>query len=672
MLSTVSKYLLWSFDRTCQGILQFCGFCLLCFFSINAFGQVDTTKFEEVVIFGNHQKIEEHKNYSRDDIEDFAPTDLGVLLKRVAGATIADYGGIGSMKTMSIRGMGSTHSGLVVNGYPQSNAQNSQIDFGNIQVENIENITVKLSPSNNVTIPVSSQMQGNFVSIETFEQSFTNQRLSIRGASTLGSFGRKELSTNLKVGSQTSFLSFSGNVRSYDGDFKYQLPYNIESENRKRLNNEMSSYLFSIGAGKKWQSRASVNHRIRLFADLNHVDRSLPGAVILYNSPSKESLLTENKQVGGDYSLFSKRLNLRSFLNVSSKSLRYNDPEYFNTDGFIDNRYFNNTYQSGINSEVKFDAINLLIGNDIRFDNLMSSRDLGSPERLSNVGMIGGKIDVKYFELNTSLFYHYVSDRNIVNSHSKNYSRFNPQISLTSSDKLFKRLQLVMWYKHSSRAPSFNELYYSQIGNTSLVPEQSQQANAGYMYLFEQKKISGSISGNIFLNQISNKIVALPTQNLFVWSIQNVGKVLSYGKDISIALNIKFNDRYDLDISTTTTYQSVTDRSSKGSPSYGHQIANTPAWTSTGDLRLNLKKFSLGFSSLYIGERYALNENVAMNKLDAYLVFGTSLSYILAFKNTHELKLQGGVQNIFNAQYYHINYYVMPGRNYFLKIAYEI
>ncbi len=229
-----------------------------------------------------------------------------------------------------------------------------------------------------------------------------------------------------------------------------------------------------------------------------------------------------------------------------------------------------------------------------------------------------------------------------------------------------------MWYKHTSRAPSFNELYYSQIGNTSLIPEESQQGNAGYMYLFEKKKLSGSISGNIFLNRISNKIVALPTQNLFVWSIQNVGKVLSYGKDLSLALNIKFSEKYDLDITTTTTYQSVTDRSSEENPSYKHQIANTPVWTNTSDLQLNLQKISIGFSSLYMGERYSLNENIAMNELDSYLVFGANLSYALTIKNKHKLLFQAGIQNALNTQYYHINYYIMPGRNYFFKLAYEI
>ena len=672
MFSTVCNYLFLPIDKLSRWIWQFCGLCILCLFPFLSFTQRDTTKFEGVTILGNHPKVEEHMSYSRDDINNLAPADLGVLLKRVPGVTIADYGGIGSMKTMSIRGLGSTHSGLLINGYPQTTPQNSQVDFGRIQIDHIESATVQLSPSNNISTPVSSQMQGNFVSIQTFDQSFTSQRFSLRSSSILGSFGRKEVSANLKVANKNSFLSLSGIARDYKGNFDYTLPFDIQDANRTRSNNNMTSYSLSIGGGKKWSSRNKTKHRARVFANINHINRSLPGAIILYNSPSNESLMTETRQVGGDYSLFSKRISLRSFLNITSNNLRYHDPEYFNLDVFIDNQYLNNSYQSGINTKISLDKINILFGNDIRYDNLSSSRNLGKPERFSNITLLGGEIDLKYILINPSIFHHYVNDRNTQNAHSTNYNRWNPQLSITSSDALFKKIQITLWYKHSSRAPSFNELYYSQIGNISLIPEESQQINSGYVWLFNKENISGSISGNIFLNRISNKIVALPTQNLFVWSIQNVGNVFSYGKDLTIKLNFALNDAITIDLSSSITYQSVTDRSSRDSPSFGHQIANTPEWTNASDIQFSLKNFNIGLSSLFMGKRYSLNENIPINVLDSYLTFDATLGYNLKIKQRHSILFQIGVKNFLDSQYYHINYYVMPGRNYFLKLAYEI
>jgi outer membrane cobalamin receptor len=672
MLSTVCDYLLNRIDFKGQSFNQFCGCCMLCFSPFTSFTQIDTTQFEEITVIGNHPKVEEYKRYSREEITELSPADLGILLKRVAGASVSDYGGVGSMKTLSIRGLGSTHTGILVNGFPNSNPQNGQVDFGRIQLENVESVTVELGPTSKINIPVSSQMKGNTVSLKTFEQSFSKKPFTLRSSAIIGSFGRKELNSSIKLGTNNSFLSFSGNLRSYEGDFQYSLPFDIENSLRQRSNNNMESYSLSLGAGKKWKSKRGIYHRARLFGNVNHIDRSLPGAIILYSAPSDEKLLTQTKQFGGDYSMFSDRFKMRSYLNVSGDQLRYQDPAYFNNDGFIDNHYQNRSVQSGFNTHLSISKIDLLVGNDVKLDALSSSRELGHPFRFSNIGMVGANIDFNYFNISPSLFHHFINDQNLNINHAKYYQRWNPQLALTSSQKLFNNLQLSIWYKHSSRAPSFNELYYSQIGNTSLSPEESQQTNVGYVWVWNKKKVSGSISGNLFYNRLTNKIVALPTQNLFVWSIQNVGSVHSYGKDVTIDLAFKITKNLSVDLSSTTTYQSVSDRSSKDSPSYGHQIANTPNWTNASDIQFKWRQWNLGVSSLYMGKRHALNENITANELDSYLVFDTQFSYRLELNNSQQLLFQAGIKNVMNSQYYHINYFVMPGRNYFLKIAYEI
>jgi outer membrane cobalamin receptor len=466
-------------------------------FSLNS--QEDTTRFEGVTIVGNHKLIHDQGHYDRSEITALAPADLGVLLKRVAGATIADYGGIGSMKTLSVRGLGSTHAGLIVNGYPRSNPQNSQVDFSQIQLDNIEEATVLLGPSNQLEIPVSSRMKGSIIALSTFEQTFAKQPFGLRLSSTVGSFGRKEIHSSLKVGNEKSFLSFSGNLRGYEGDFAYDLPYSNQDVMRRRENNDLTSHFFSLGGGKKWRTGNNQVHRVRFFGNLNHIDRSLPGAIILYTQSSTEHLLTQTKNIGADYSYIGEKLKLRTFLSSGNDQLRYRDPDYYNQQGFIDNQYQNQFYQTGLNGSWKFERFLLDFGNDLRFDDLWSSKELGEPKRLVNIGMIGGKMNLKYFDINASLFHHYIYDQNNSDEHHKQYNRLNPQLSITTSDKLLDQLQFSLWYKLSSRAPSFNELYFSQIGNTSLLPEESEQTNLGYTWIWKQKKLSGSLKGKIFL-----------------------------------------------------------------------------------------------------------------------------------------------------------------------------
>jgi outer membrane cobalamin receptor len=647
------------------------GFLFLFVFS-SLYSQEDTTRFEGVTIVGNHKLMHEQGHYDRSEINALAPADLGVLLKRVAGATVADYGGIGSMKTLSVRGLGSTHAGLIVNGYPRSNPQNSQVDFSQIQLDNIEEATVLLGPSNQLEIPVSSRMKGSIIALSTFEQTFAQQPFALRLSSTVGSFGRKEVHASLKVGNEQSFLSFSGNLRGYEGDFVYEHPFSNEELIRRRKNNDLTSHFFSLGGGRKWRTGKNQVHRLRFFGNLNHIDRSLPGAIILYTQSSTEHLLTQHKNVGGDYSYLGKKLKFRTFLSAGNDQLRYQDPDYYNQQGFIDNIYQNQFYHTGLNGSWKFKRFLLDVGNDLRYDDLFSSKDLGEPQRLVNIGMIGGKINLNYFDINASLFHHYIYDQNNSGEHRKQYNRLNPQFSVTTSDKLFDHLQFSLWYKLSSRAPSFNELYFSQIGNTSLLPEESEQTNLGYSWVWKRKKLSGSLKGNVFFNRVLNKIVAIPTQNLFVWAIQNVGNVLSYGKDFTFDLSYSFSSETTLSFSSTTAFQKVTDRSSRQNPTFGHQIANTPVWTNASDIQLNVKKFSFGVASLFMGKRYALNENIAMNALDSYTVFDFTASYAVDIRNKHNLSIQAGIRNIANQHYFHINYFVMPGRSYFLRVSYEL
>ena len=61
-------------------------------------------KYEEVIIKGNHAKIEQHSTLTESLIDRLAPHDLGTLLQYINGITIKNYGGIGGMKTLSYRG----------------------------------------------------------------------------------------------------------------------------------------------------------------------------------------------------------------------------------------------------------------------------------------------------------------------------------------------------------------------------------------------------------------------------------------------------------------------------------------------------------------------------------------------------------------------------------------
>ena len=386
---------------------------------------------------------------------------------------------------------------------------------------------------------------------------------------------------------------------------------------------------------------------------------------------AQETLKTENTNAGLNYSLFNKHFAVKAFAQYANRYIHYNDPTYLNTAGFLDNQYTTNSLVGGFHLRYRWNNFTFHAGNYFAYDILESSRNLGEPRRKTNTAMLKANYQAKYFNIEVSTFNQTFVDQNALQTHREEYNKIHPQLALHTSDELFKDVQLFIWYKPSSRAPSFNELYYSQLGNKSLVPEESSQINLGSRYIKSFKKVEFSIQGNVFKNLVSNKIIALPTQNLFVWSIQNIGKVDVLGGDLHLNVNMKVNKNWRFNIQTGASYQKAIDISNENSPTYRNQIAYTPALTGNAIAGIFFKKAGINLSALYIGERYSLNENISGNRLDPYLVYDLSASYSLKIKDKQHLKLHAGIKNLGDTSYNFIKYYVMPGRNYFIKLSYE-
>lgn len=643
---------------------------LLLFAPFLSFGQNDTIqKYEEVTIKGNHTKVDQHTTLNETQIDNLAAHDLGTLLQYINGITIKNYGGIGGMKTLSQRGLGGEHTQLIVDGFPINDPQTGQINFATIQPNNIEEVSAN-HQNRDALLPVSGLIKGSDIQLKTFDQQFTPKHLALRSSITLGSFGQKEAYLAIKKGGNKNFISLTGGLGNYEGNYSYFLN-SVEGEERKtRKNNALFNYHASIGTGFKW-GKNETRHVFKFSANTNAIDQQLPGAVVLYNELSKETLKTQNSNAGVNYKLFSKNWNLVAFGNYSNRFLHYYDPNYLNIDGFIDNRYTVNSLMGGFHLQYKWKDFYFQVGNDISYDDLESNNNLGHPTRLSNTSMGKVKYNSDYFSVEASLFTQLFLDDNRNMDHKNNYHKVHPQLAVFTSDRLFKDWQIFAWYKPSSRAPSFNDLYFSQVGNKELIPEESSQIDLGFRYMKTINKFDLQVQGNVFKNLVKNKIIALPTKNLFIWSIQNVGKVDIYGGDLHVIGNMKFNRDWALNFQAGASYQKAIDISDKNAPTYRHQIAYTPELTGNATVSGNYKKLGLHLAALYIGERYSLNENIPSNHLKPYLTIDISGSYSYSIKDKNTLKLHAGIKNVTNSSYSFIRYFIMPGINYFIKLSYD-
>ena len=74
---------------------------------------------------------------SRQDISQLGIQNMADAVRRFAGANVKDYGGIGGLKTVSIRNMGAAHTAVSYDGVAVSNCQAGQIDIGRFSLDNV-------------------------------------------------------------------------------------------------------------------------------------------------------------------------------------------------------------------------------------------------------------------------------------------------------------------------------------------------------------------------------------------------------------------------------------------------------------------------------------------------------------------------------------------------------
>lgn len=617
---------------------------------------------------------------SRKEIEEMQANDVGEVLQKIPGVNLKSYGGLGGLKTISVRSLGSQHSAVSVDGFSIQNSQTGQVNLAQIQTNNLESIALGVGDQSGYLIPVSAQIAGNNVSVQTFEMSFPRygDSLQIRANTRIGSFGQVSGYGAAKVKIKKGFVSGFGNYRRSNGLYPYQIQNGTASVSAIRSNNDYRDQYFGGVVGYEFKK----NFWVRLNYKRSKIDQGLPGAVILYNNSADERLTTGDHSASADTRFrIGKAVHARVYCNGNSNSMSYFDPTYFNSAGQVDVTYQNRNLNAGIvgqghliiKSEHKYNRA-YYFGVEGGLSDLISSDTLfAQPLRKQVSGILGTRLDFGKFKIRAHVSGQFVNESNSTGLEGKNVIGVNPKISIETreSNRYFARHRI--WYRNSLRVPSFNELYYNNIGNTDLNPEKANQF--GYnlsFYPIDQKNKRIWITTSAYFNQITDKIVAIPTQNLFTWSIQNVGIVNAMGGEVTANTRLGFGSskRFVVAISMNYSYQRSVDRSDSTHPTFGHQIAYIPMHTGNVDLTISYKNFGGKMSNYLVSKRYSLNENNLANELDGFSISDFSLFYTFEWKKKQSLRVQFQAKNVFNKSYSYIRSFVMPGRNYLISINY--
>lgn len=265
--------------------------------------------------------------------------------------------------------------------------------------------------------------------------------------------------------------------------------------------------------------------------------------------------------------------------------------------------------------------------------------------------------------LAASMLYQHYRDHTRVNAGAaRPLSRFTPSVTVGYS---WRGFQFRTWYKKIFRAPTLNDLYYTQVGNRNLKPEYTKQWDLGVEYNYSNSHWAASAQADVYINKIENRIVCLPLKGTYSWSMRNYGKTYCRG------LNSTLSGRYStagwtFSVLASLTWQRDLNRSNPDSESYNRPICYSPTLSYGLTGIVGWKWLSVTVSDLHVGERmwsYADPEDVLRpyNNIDMKIT-GTWRWLTASLE----------INDLLDEQYEHVPRYPMPGRSFRFSLSFGI
>lgn len=616
-----------------------------------------------VIPVAHYSNVRETKLNQRG-IELLAADDVGELLTKASGSSVKSYGGLGGLKSVSVQGLGGEHNVVIQDGFAISNARSGQLNLGQLQSDGVTTVSVIIGPSIESLAPVSAELKGSMIDFQSFMLEDYGDEPRVEAKFRYGSFDRVDAFVRGEKSVNKWHFAGFGKYRQADGDYKFSFLNGTTEVRGLRGNNDYKDLFagakvgYRLGNGNQWQ----IQYRE------SHIDQGLPGAVIFYNESADERMKSDDFTLLSDFRYKRPGAKGRVYATGNLNKLGYFDPTYLNEAGFLDQKYRNSSVSAG--------AVEIIArwkyGIEQMVDLMTSNReDLGRPIRSSTYGMVQRRFAVRRLDLDMMLGGQYVYDQN-ANQEVNNQFQFTPAISIGKTGNRDRFVWSAL-YKRTFRMPSFNELYFGSVGNTNLKPEIAHKGNIGYQYFFKIKrfKMHCYFTQDAFFNEVQNKIVAIPTKNLFVWSMQNVGQARVFGSNGDLSMYRLFGKKLNTRLALNYTWQKVIDVT-EGSVTRGDQLAYVPEHLGNADLILWRDHLQGRISNNFVSGRYALNQNVPENYLEGYWTMDVSLGYKRKLKNQDYMGIQVNAKNIWNNSYAFIRSYVMPGRHFLITLNYEI
>lgn len=598
------------------------------------------------------------------ELKALSTTSIADALKYFAGVQIKDFGGLGGLKTINVRSLGAQHVGVYIDGIRITNAQNGTVDLGKFSLSTLESVSLYNANKLDNCQSASEYASGATVYMRTRRPVKDSLSVMLRWAS----FHTYMAKANVQFARNGWSGFLDGEYLDTKGDYEFRYKSDYEDTVGVRRNSDIR-----YGRIEGALFKDGFSSHIYYYDS----ERGCPGGIVRRLSDKYTNIGREWDRdffVQASYQKeYARRHRVKANLKYSNEYLRYctDYPDNQNT-AKVDNHYWmNDAYASLSYCFMPLEWLSVNTGYDARMSWLDADLKKFHPvRRFDQKGVIAVQANYRNLQFATSLLYQHYKDYTPLHvGAAEPLEKVTPSFSIGYT---LLGITIRAWYKNIFRAPTLNDLYYTQVGNRNLKPEMTKQFNIGAEYHYNTRHMNASLQVDIYQNSIENRIVCLPMKGTYTWSMMNYGKTFCQGLNGTASARYSLGD-WSVSLLTSLTWQKDLNRTNpEDEDTYNKPICYSPRLSYGLTGIIGWRDVTLTISDLHVGERmwsYADPEDVLKpyNNIDMKLTVPYNIRYGNGKHVSTSLCLE--VNDLLDKQYEHIPRYPMPGRNFRLTLA---
>ena len=698
----------------------------------------------EVEVYGK-RPIATSQTLRGADLQALSTTTVADALKYFAGVQIKDYGGLGGLKTINVRSLGAQHVGVYVDGIRITNAQNGTVDLGKFSLSSMESVALYNANKLDNCQSASEYASGATVYLRTRRPVKDSLSVQLRRAS----FSTWTAKANGQFVVHSSKLSVLNGLRGFiDGewtDTRGDYPFRYRSEFEDTVGRRANSDI-RYGRVEGALFKGGFSSHIYYYDS----ERGCPGGIVRRLS---DKYINVGREWDRDFFVqasfnheFAGHHRVKANAKYTNEYLRYctDYPENQNT-ARVNNHYRQEDgYGALCYGYMPWPWLSLSTSYDVRYSKLAADlKKFSTVHRLDQKEVVAAQMNAGGIQAAASMLHQHLHDFTIAHvgaadpldrwtpavsvAYTFQTSGFRPQTSDYRPQTIDQRLQisdyrpqtfeqkqqtldyrpqtsdsrhvryhseltLRAWYKKIFRAPTLNDLYYTQVGNRNLQPEYTKQWNIGAEWhwskeytpsekskvysqkpeVYSQKTmVSLDLLADVYQNKIENRIVCLPLKGTYSWSMMNYGYTFCRGLNATVSAHY-LRGAWSATLMSSLTWQDDLNRTDPGDEdTYNMPICYSPRLSYTLTGIIGWRTLQLTTSYMHVGERmwsYADPEDILKpyNNVDMKLSYTHSAAHLSPLTSVG-LCLE--VIDVLNEQYEHLPRYPLPGRNYRLTLT---